>query len=47
MRSQWGKEPEGLDVIFRAYYADSALKEHVVPVILDSNTEYWLLHRYQ
>ena len=47
MRLRWGKEPEGMDVIFRAYYADSALKEHVVPVILDSNTEYWLLHRYQ
>jgi len=47
MRSQWGKTPQALKVIFRAYYAGGDTKEHSVQVILDSNTEYWLLHRYK
>ncbi len=47
MRTRWGKTPEAFKVVFQAHYAGGEIKEHTVPVILDSNTEYWLLHRYK
>lgn len=46
MRTVWGKTPEEVEVLFKAYYESGEPKEHRVKIVLDSNTEYWLLHRY-
>ena len=46
MRGRWGKVPEELTFTFSARYADHSIKQHKATIILDSNTEYWLLHRY-
>jgi len=46
MRTRWGKTPEEVEITFRAYYDSGETKEHKASIILDSNTEYWLLHRY-
>ena len=46
MRSQWGKTPEEIEVIFTSYYNNGDTKTHTVKILVDSNIEYWLLHRY-
>ena len=46
MRSQWGKTPEEIEVIFTSYYNNGDTKTHAVKILVDSNIEYWLLHRY-
>lgn len=47
MRNEWGKSPEEVEVTFKAYYGEGNVKEYTVEIILDSNVEYWILHRYQ
>ena len=47
MRNDWGKSPEAVKVTFKAYYGEGNVKEYPVEIILDSNVEYWILHRYQ
>jgi len=46
MRSRWGKTPEEIEVIFTSYYNNGDTKTHTVKILVDSNIEYWLLHRY-
>ncbi|MBQ8589506.1 MAG: hypothetical protein IJ486_03530 [Firmicutes bacterium] len=46
MRSRWGKTPEEITVTFTSYYNSGEQKVDEVRIIVDSNTEYWLLHRY-
>lgn len=46
MINKWGRlEPEELTVRFTAEYGDGITKTFDVPVIIDSGTDYWLLHR--
>ena len=46
MHTAWGKTPEEVEVLFKAYYEGGEPKEYWVTIVLDSNTENWLLHRY-
>ena len=46
MRSRWGKTPEEIEVKFTSYYSSGGPKVYTVTIIVDSNVEYWLLHRY-
>lgn len=46
MRSRWGKTAEKVEVKFTSYYSSGEPKIHMVTIIVDSNIEYWLLHRY-
>jgi len=47
MRNTWGKTPEEVTVTFTAYYSNGEPKVDEAIIILDSDTEYWLLHRYK
>ncbi|MBE6032085.1 MAG: hypothetical protein E7224_02670 [Clostridiales bacterium] len=46
MINKWGrKEPEQLIFLFEANYGEAGIRAFHVPVILDSETDYWQLHR--
>jgi hypothetical protein len=46
MINRWGrKQPEELLFVFTAFYSGGTTKTHQVRVILDSENDYWQLHR--
>ncbi|MDO4552456.1 MAG: hypothetical protein Q4C22_02855, partial [Bacillota bacterium] len=46
MVNQWGRQsPESLSFVFTARYPEDVVKTHTVSVILDTDTDYWQLHR--
>ncbi|GAB1475768.1 hypothetical protein MASR2M70_06000 [Bacillota bacterium] len=46
MINRWGRnKPEELKFLFKAEYSGGAIKTYEDRVIIDSNTDYWLLHR--
>ena len=46
MINKWGrKAPEELIFRFRARYPENVTKTHSVSVIMDSDRDYWQLHR--
>ena len=46
MINRWGREaPEELNFLFTAHYSSGMTKTHAVKVIVDSDRDYWQLHR--
>ena len=46
MINKWGRNnPELLYFDFTAYYPGGVTKEHRVSIIVDSDRDYWQLHR--